>query len=163
MDLRIHLFSRNSYLIQDLKYRKDSFEFSLGEYERYKENLLKLLAADLKAFVIGIEEMGKEGPLDESVIEMMTEKFKNLKKQIVNYYTCTKNFKEKFVEELEQITEEMDADKDKEEMQSYYRENPNLLLKASKSKEKEEVVEKEEKKSLINTIFGGNKKAKKKK
>lgn len=78
----------------DLKYRKDSFEFSLGEYERYKENLLKLLAADLKAFVIGIEEMGKEGPLDESVIEMMTEKFKNLKKQIVNYYTCTKNFKE---------------------------------------------------------------------
>lgn len=94
----------------------------------------------------------------------MTVDFKNLKKQIVNYYTCTKNFKEKFVEELEQITEEMDAEKDKEEMQSYYKDNPNLLLKGSKSKEKEEVpAEKEEKRGLLNTIFGGNKKGKKKK
>ena len=59
----------------------------------------------------------------------------------MNYYTCTKNFKEKFVQELEQITEEMDAEKDKEEMQSYYKENPNLLPKTSKSKE-EMVVEK---------------------
>lgn len=53
----------------------------------------------------------------------------------MNYYTCTKNFKEKFVDELEHITEEMNAEKEKEEMQSYYKENPNLLLKTSKSKE----------------------------
>lgn len=31
--------------------RKDAFDFSLGEYEKYKENLLKLLAVDLKRFV----------------------------------------------------------------------------------------------------------------
>jgi len=31
--------------------RKDAFDFSLGEYEKYKENLLKLLAVDLKKFV----------------------------------------------------------------------------------------------------------------
>lgn len=72
MDLCFHLLPCNSCPIQDLKYRKDSFEFSLGEYERYKENLLKLLAADLKKFVNNVEEIGKEGPMDESVIELMT-------------------------------------------------------------------------------------------
>jgi len=30
---------------------KDIFEYSLGEYEKYKENLLKLLAVDLKKFM----------------------------------------------------------------------------------------------------------------
>ena len=37
--------------MKESKQRKDSFEFSLGEYEKYKENLLKLLAIDLKHFM----------------------------------------------------------------------------------------------------------------
>lgn len=31
-----------------------------------------------------------------------------MKKNIVNYYTCTKSFKEKFVGELKRITEKID-------------------------------------------------------
>jgi hypothetical protein len=38
---------------------------------------------------------------------------------IVNYYTCTRNFKDKFVEELGLITEEMNNEKDKEELRAY--------------------------------------------
>jgi hypothetical protein len=40
--------------MQNLKKRKEAFEFSLGEYERYKENLLKLLAIDLRKFTTTI-------------------------------------------------------------------------------------------------------------
>jgi hypothetical protein len=41
------------------KQMKDTFEFSLGEYEKYKENLLKLLAADLKKFMTTVENSGE--------------------------------------------------------------------------------------------------------
>jgi hypothetical protein len=88
-----------------------------------------------------------------------------LKKQIVNYYTCTKNFKEKFVDELSNITEEMDQEKEKEELQNYYAKNPNMIIKKSLSKDKEEseaTVEKE-KVGFMKGIFGGNKKKKSKK
>lgn len=43
----------------EMKARKEAFEFSLGEYEKYKENLLKLLAVDLKNFIQEVEEKSK--------------------------------------------------------------------------------------------------------
>jgi hypothetical protein len=42
------------------------------------------------------------------MVEYLQEKFRTLKKQIVNLYTCTKNYKEKFVQELQQITTAID-------------------------------------------------------
>lgn len=42
-----------------------------------------------------------------------------LKKQIVNYYTSTKSFKEKFVEEVKHITENLQDVRDKAEMEEY--------------------------------------------
>jgi len=88
----------------DMKARKDAFEFSLGEYEKYKENLLKLLAVDLKNFIGEVEQAEKHGPINTATAGSLEGKFRALKKVIVNLYTCTKNYKEKFVEELLQIT-----------------------------------------------------------
>lgn len=68
---------------------------------------------------------------------MLTDKFFDLKKQIVNYYTCTRSFKEKFVDELMRITEQMHSEKEKAEMREWAEKNPGLLLKKSKSKEGE--------------------------
>lgn len=34
-------------------------------------------------------------------------------------YTCTKNYKEKFVAELQQVTQALDLEKEKEEMKNY--------------------------------------------
>lgn len=81
---------------------------------------------------------------------------------IVNYYTCTRNFKEKFVEELMLITEEMNAEREKEEMKAYTESISKLTLNKSKSgkeqpqkpKEKEA---KEEKTGLLKSLFGGKK------
>ena len=42
-----------------------------------------------------------------------------MKKSIVNYYTGTKNYKEKFVEELKRITEELDEETEMKEMKNY--------------------------------------------
>jgi uncharacterized membrane-anchored protein YhcB (DUF1043 family) len=63
----------------------------------------------------------------------------------VNYYTCTRSYKDKFVEELIRITEEIDNEKEKEEMREYCAKNPGLLLKKSKSGGKEEPAKKEKK------------------
>jgi hypothetical protein len=86
----------------------------------------------------------------------------------VNYYTCTRSFKEKFVEELMVITEQMSSEREKAEMKEWMEKNPGLLLTKSKSKEAEkekkapvESEKKEEKRSLINTIFGSKKSNKK--
>jgi hypothetical protein len=51
----------------DMKNRKDAFEFSLGEYEKYKENLLKLLAVDLKQFMGEVEDKNKTGKLSPAM------------------------------------------------------------------------------------------------
>jgi len=88
---------------------KDAFDFSLGEYEKYKENLLKLLAVDLKKFVEEVEKGEIEKTLaNDGYLWDLRDRFKNLKKTIVNLYTCTKNYKEKFVEEMAQITAALD-------------------------------------------------------
>jgi hypothetical protein len=62
-----------------------------------------------------------------------------LKKQIVNYYTCTKNFKDKFVEEVKHITERLDEEKDRAEMKAYV----SQPLRETKSKSIEKVEPKE--------------------
>ena len=49
----------------------------------------------------------------------MQDQFKTLKKSIVNLYTCTKNYKEKFVAELKKVTDDLDLEKEKEEMKQY--------------------------------------------
>ena len=88
--------------------KKEAFEFSLGEYEKYKENLLKMLAADLKMFITSVEQAEAKKALTHQLIAAFQDNFKVLKKSIVNYYTCTKSFKEKFVDELQRITEKLD-------------------------------------------------------
>ena len=42
-----------------------------------------------------------------------------MKKTIVNLYTCTKNYKDKFVEEMAQITTALDLEKETEELKQY--------------------------------------------
>lgn len=116
MDLRIHLLSCTPYFTQELKEGKEAFDFTLGEYERYKENLFKMLAVDFKKFMKIVEEWDLAGSLTEEAIEELNDQFKVLKKQIVNYYTCTKKFKDKFVEELQQITQRMDEENFKAEI-----------------------------------------------
>lgn len=49
---------------------------------------------------------------------------------IVNYYTCTKNYKDAFVKELNHITKAYDLEKEKEELKGYM----NAPLSVSKSK-----------------------------
>lgn len=51
------------------------------------------------------------------MVEQLTEHFKSLKKQIVNYYTCTKNYKDKFVAEVSHIMERLNELREKEEME----------------------------------------------
>ncbi len=67
-------------------------------------------------------------------IDALTNQFFDLKKQIVNYYTCTRSFKEKFVEELMLITEQLSSEKEKAEMKEWMEKNQGLYLKKSKSK-----------------------------
>jgi hypothetical protein len=83
-----------------------------------------LLAIDLKNYFAKVEEWDMGGALKEPlVIEQLTDEFKGLKKQIVNYYTCTKNFKEKFVAEVKHITERLDEEREKVEMEQYRKES----------------------------------------
>jgi hypothetical protein len=57
--------------------------------------LLKLLAVDFKNFMTIVEEYDNGEVLkDPLVVEQLTEVFKTLKKQIINYYTCTKKYRE---------------------------------------------------------------------
>lgn len=113
--------------------KKEAFEFSLGEYEKYKENLLKMLAADFKVFIQQVQQV--EAKMNPQMLWVFQEKFKVLKKSIVNYYTCTKSFKEKFVSELQTITVSMDEQKEKEEMKK----SSSALAKKEKSKGAEEI------------------------
>lgn len=72
-----------------------------------------MLAVDLKNFLADTEAQNNENKLSPEVIWNLQERFRILKKQIVNFYTCTKNYKEKFVEELQQITEGIENEKEK--------------------------------------------------
>ncbi len=72
-----------------------------------------MLAVDLKNFLADTETQNNENKLSPEVIWNLQERFRILKKQIVNFYTCTKNYKEKFVEELQQITEGIEHEKEK--------------------------------------------------
>ena len=49
--------------------------------------------------------------MNEGVIWDLQDQFKGLKKTIVNLTTCTKNYKDKFVEELGHVTEELDQER----------------------------------------------------
>ena len=66
--------------------------------------MLKLLAVDLKKFMEEVEKSLSEDMLSEGKIWDLQDQFKTLKKSIVNLFTCTKNYKEKFVAELQQVT-----------------------------------------------------------
>ena len=66
--------------------------------------MLKLLAVDLKKFMEEVEKSISEDMLSEGKIWDLQDQFKTLKKSIVNLFTCTKNYKEKFVAELQQVT-----------------------------------------------------------
>jgi len=64
-----------------------------------------MLAVDLKKF-IGEVEKYKEGlEVDFKKEQKFIEEFRELKKTIVNYFTMTKKYKEKFLEEIEGRTE----------------------------------------------------------
>lgn len=71
-----------------------------------------------------------------------------MKKTIVNLYTCTKNYKEKFVEELSHITENLDHEREIEEMKNY-----TVKTKSEPKFQKEE----EEKGGLLNGIMSWGK------
>jgi hypothetical protein len=103
----------------DMGQKKDAFEFSMGEYEKYKENLLKLLAVDLKNFMAEVEKAAKEDLLNEGMIWNLQDQFRTLKKTIVNLTTCTKNYKEKFVAELQQVTDSIALEKEHQELSQY--------------------------------------------
>ena len=80
--------------------KKDYFEFSQGQYEKYKENLLKKLSIDLMIFLRDLEKkFSTEGVVINKNVQMQI--FIGLKKNITNYFKCTKQFKEKFVEGIE--------------------------------------------------------------
>ena len=51
-----------------------------------------------------VEKSLSEDMLSEGKIWDLQDQFKTLKKSIVNLFTCTKNYKEKFVAELQQVT-----------------------------------------------------------
>lgn len=52
------------------KSRKERFEFALGEYDKHKENLLKMLAFDLKKFFTEVEECELSNKISEKFIEV---------------------------------------------------------------------------------------------
>lgn len=70
------------------------------------------------------------------VIEQLTETFISLKKQIVNYYTCTKNFKEKFLKEVKNITAILDEEKERAEMEAFINKPPPTTNSNEKTEEK---------------------------
>lgn len=80
--------------------KKEYFLFSQGEYEKYKEQLLKKLSIDLMNFLKQLEKKALEVESELNKDEE-TNEFLSLKKNITNYYKCTKQFKEKFMEGLE--------------------------------------------------------------
>jgi ABC-type hemin transport system substrate-binding protein len=99
------------------------------------------------------------GELSNNQIIFFSEEFKALKKQIVNFYTCTKNYKDKFVQELNQITEIMNQQQEAEELKKYQEEvskGNSLPLMLTKSKSKNE-----EKKGFLEKIGITNSKKKK--
>ena len=63
-----------------------------------------MLAVDLKKFMEEVEKSISEDMLSEGKTWDLQDQFKTLKKSIVNLFTCTKNYKEKFVAELQQVT-----------------------------------------------------------
>ena len=49
------------------EFKKENFEFSQGEFEKYKESLLKKLSFDLKQFLADLEKKVKlEKPLNKA-------------------------------------------------------------------------------------------------
>ena len=92
---------------------------------------MKLLAVDLKKFMEEVEQCFSEKMLTEGKIWDLQDQFRTLKKSIVNLYTCTKNYKEKFVAELQQVTNLLDEEREKEEMKQYI---PNRTKSDEKQK-----------------------------
>lgn len=80
---------------------QDRFDFAMGEFEKHKEYLLKKLAIDLRMFLLKVEKLdtGKE----EHQVQAY-EDFRDIKKDIVNYYTWTKKYQEIFVLEVKNLS-----------------------------------------------------------
>ena len=76
---------------------QESYEFGQGEFEKFKVNLLKMLAIDLKKFISQVERYKEEKKPNLQRENKYIEDFKELKKTIINYFTMTKKYKEKFL------------------------------------------------------------------
>lgn len=56
-----------------------------------------MLAVDLKNFMTKVKKYSEEKVINKKVEEFFVNQFKELKKTIVNYFTMTKKYKEKFI------------------------------------------------------------------
>lgn len=69
--------------------------FSQGQYESFKEELLKKLSFDLKNFLATAEKNLDPftKTLEYGLKKKLTDEFWNLKTNIINYYRFTQQFK----------------------------------------------------------------------
>lgn len=75
--------------------RKKRFEFSQGQYESFKEELLKKLSFDLKNFFVKLDKHveANHGKVHEKDKKTFLDSFWTLKTSIINYYKFTQQFK----------------------------------------------------------------------
>lgn len=77
--------------INDAK-KKEEFDYAFGNYESFKEQMLKKLAVDLKIFIDDLVKRKDNQELTGHYLENRAMDFKVLKKEIVDFYTGTKKY-----------------------------------------------------------------------